>query len=445
MPKIKRSELRAHLLRCVQLVKPYLDYMASTYFILAMLFFRYASAVPSFNAALLALPRARRYGYAELLVAFAALEEASPILAGVLLPALANLSAPDSELYEFQENLDQLGQETDVFSSPDRFGVVYEYWIEQLALMTVKRGVAFYTQPSLARLLVELLKPDRNASIYDSTAGTGEMFIEAARYVQAHGGSDRLRFYGREQSPAIWAICRLNMLAHGWWNATIEQGDTLQIAQNAPGTFDLVLQDMPLLPNTRTGLRSEATFVRHALQSLTVDGRAALLTPSSILQHDHHELWQHAVTRDWLEAVISLPPRLLHGTPSSACILLFNRHKPTDRLGHVLFIQAAPDFVPRNRHNHLSDADIERIVQACEHWHDRAGFSRVVSVAHIEVRRYSLNVVRYLAAVDVPESPDIAAALRRYQAAVAEREIAVQQLMKSLHDLDDSSGENPSV
>lgn len=459
MTKLTRSGLRTHLQRSVQILKRSLDYSASTYFILTMLFLNFSMGISPYTSAhgnIHFLPRSvtqaqvmmmrrkspnRRDEISEELTL---LEAAIPLLKGALLPALNQGTVSDAVLYEFDKNLQKLQQDTDVFSNPERFRIAYDYWIEQLAIMTIRRDVGFYTQRPLARLMINLLKPTEGMSIYDPSVGTGGLLVEAMQYLRQQGGDPRtLRLLGREKSAEIWAICKMNLLVQGIEDATIEQGDTLQTVQ--ADAFDLVIEDLPLFPNSRSGQKAELTFLRHAIASLSPQGRAALLVPSTLLNHNHQEFWRFILSRDWLEAVISLPPKLLHGTSAGATLLMFNKHKREERQLKVLFVQAAPHFVAKSRMNMLPDGDVQRVVAAFETWRNDE-HARVVPLHEIENQGNHLNVDRYLEWVETPQTFDVGSALQRYRFAVQKRETAVEELMKTLESLniDDNAG-NPRL
>ena len=347
MAKLRRSELRAHLLRSVQILKSSLSYSSYCYLILVLLFFnhavenpfRYGSPSPGQNAAslpqstptLLHRRKKKDRQEDEWLHALANLEDYFPPLKDVLTPALKRGPLPENALAEIQTQVDKLQQTTGVFSSPESFSYAYDYWIEQLALLTVKRGLSFYTQPSLIRLMIDLLKPRAGMSIYDPSVGTGGTLVEAARYVEQHGGSpSTMRFFGREKAPDIWAICKMNLLAHGLDNAVITQGDTLQAASAATNTFDLVLQELPLSPNRRSGQLADAAFLRHAVQSLTPDGRAAVLCPSSVTQHDHPEFWRFVLSRTGSKRSSVCRRSFCRGRlPVPACSCLTSKKQPS--------------------------------------------------------------------------------------------------------------------
>jgi type I restriction enzyme M protein len=284
--------------------------------------------------------------------------------------------------------------------------------------------------------MADLLKPTAGMSICDPTARTGGMLLSCIDYLSSRGDDPAgLRLSGYESDAAIWAICKMNLIAHQANTDRIEQGDALEAWQNGP--FDLVLQNLPLVAGTKKKqIQSDMDYLRHALQILSPSGRAAVLSPAHILQTELRALWRDVLKHDWLEAVIGLPPRLLRGTPASACVLVFNKHKPPERAGQVLFVQSANGTTGSARHPTLRAEETQRIIQAYESWNDQHDFARVVSTGHIEDQDYNLMVSRYMEWIDVPQSFDLNIALNRYWSAVEKRETAVERLLKGLEALD---------
>jgi type I restriction enzyme M protein len=462
---LKKSDLKKHLLDSVHILKRTLDYSVYVYFILAMLFFYHVGEIPyrgSLKSIQLVSPRAsvipirgnfqkkKRDLQDDLIEAFSTVELIDPDLRGVLLPALPTKFISDATLIEYRQHLDALQQNTSIFAMSERFGQAYDYWISQLARMTVRRGTAFYTERSLIRLMVGLMKPTEDMSIYDPTAGTGGMLVEAAQYIRQQGGSlDTTRLFGREKSPDIWAVCKMNLLAHQIENFAVQQEDTLTSSQDLFDTFDLVLQNLPLPPdpqNKGQNRRLNTAFLQHAIYSLSETGRAAILAPNTILQQDQRDVWRYVVNRDWLEAVISLPPKLLHGTHAAACILIFNKKKSEDRNSQVLFIHLASDFTPRTRHSELQDEDIRLMIQSFETWGEGSDHARIIPVARIEEQDYSLRIEQYPDLGDPVPTFDLIAGFNRYLVATRKREQAVKNLITSLEELNyslnDSGDEN---
>ncbi|MEO8610160.1 MAG: N-6 DNA methylase [Chloroflexota bacterium] len=343
-------------------------------------------------------------------------------------------------MLEFRRHLDYLQEHTSAFINSENFGNTFEYWLSLLAKMTVKQGVAFYTPRSLVNLLIDITKPREGMSIYDPTVGTGGMLIGAAHYIRQHGGNlESTQFYGREKLQDIWAICNMNILAHQIDNATIEHGDSLRDMEARTDTFDLVLQNIPLSLDpgnrTKTNQMTQA-FLEHAVESLSPSGSAAILAPASILQQDHQDFWHQILQRDWLEAVINLPPKLLHGTNTSAVVFIFNKKKPAGRSSQVLFIRVPSNFLPHAWHNELQNVDIQSIVQAFESWGETSQFTRVIHISEIKDQNYNLSIERYPDFGEITQPFDIASALNRYHIASQKREAAVTRLMQNLAELD---------
>ncbi len=463
MTKFKKSDLKHHLQNSIHVLKKSMDYATYFYFILAMLFFYHVGEMPSLYSGRLNLPRIvassaapfrqttirsqrrKRTLHEDLSDAFSELETASPPLRNVLLPSLVNTSIPDADLIAYRQLVDQLQQQTGIFSNPRNFSQAYDYWISQLAKLTVKQGLSFYTPRSVIRLMVEIMKPSSGMSIYDPSVGTGGMFTESARYISQNSGDvDSVDFYGCELAPDIWAICKMNMIVHGLNHAVIDHVDTLKNPPELLGKFDLVLQNMPLPLTTHKGeiRRTNDGFLTHAIEVMAISGRGAILTPATLLQEDHRNFWRHIVNRDWLESVISLPAKLLHGTNSAAYVLVFNKNKPDARLRNILFVRASNEALPYTRHNELEASTIQAAVQAFESWQNIADYSQVVPIAKIEEYDYKLSVDKYLHVEEDAQPFDMMSALDRYRTAVKQREIAVDKLMKNLESLNNKTSDN---
>ncbi len=452
MTKIKKSELKTQLLQGLQILKSKLEYAEYCYFILAVFFFYHTGAVPPQNPAnlhtqrLVATSRAgaifssqrrkKKNLQGDLVDEFSELENKNLILKNVLLPAVITTTISDSDLNVYFDQLDQFQKSTGIFSNVEGFGQAYDYWISQLAKLTLKQGVSFYTPRSVIRLMVGITKPGEGMAIYDPTAGTGGMFIESANYIQQKGEDvSSVTFYGCETAPDIWAICKMNLLAHSLENIFIQQEDALLNNQELFGKFDLVLQNMPLPTQSmskRETFRVNEAFLKHTFNGIADDGRGAILLPASIIHEDREDFWRQIINQDWLEAVIGLPAKLLHGTNSAAYILVINKQKPDTREGKVLFMRPINTPLPYTRHNELDEKDINAAIEAFEAWKRIPDYASVVSNTTIAEQGYKLSVDKYLSLGDEEPKFDLSSALKRYRLAANEREVAVDQLMKSL-------------
>jgi len=127
--------------------------------------------------------------------AMRAIEEDNPSLKAVLpkeygRPALSAVML--GELIDLISNID-LGDSQD--RARDTLGRVYEYFLAQFAGSEGKRGGEFYTPRSVVRVMTEMLEPYKGR-VYDPCCGSGGMFVQSEKFVEAHGGRIGIKLYG---------------------------------------------------------------------------------------------------------------------------------------------------------------------------------------------------------------------------------------------------------
>ncbi len=75
----------------------------------------------------------------------------------------------------------------DTLSSKDILGHVYEYFLEQFALVEGKKGGQFYTPKSIVSLIVQMFEPFKGR-VYDLATGSGGFFVQSEHFVSEHKG-----------------------------------------------------------------------------------------------------------------------------------------------------------------------------------------------------------------------------------------------------------------
>jgi type I restriction enzyme M protein len=127
----------------------------------------------------------------------------------------------------------------------DTFGLIYEYFLGKFAMSEGQKGGEFYTPTSIVKLIVEILEP-YHGRILDPACGSGGMFIQSARFVEAHKSSRTLTsgpspkgrgekysgdpvkeisVHGQERVTDTARLARLNLAVHGL-SGDIKQGNT---------------------------------------------------------------------------------------------------------------------------------------------------------------------------------------------------------------------------
>ena len=99
--------------------------------------------------------------------------------------------------------------------SKDILGRVYEYFLGKFASAEGKLGGEFFTPRCVVRLLVEMIEPYKGR-VLDPCCGSGGMFVQSERFVEAHGGRvGDISVYGQESNPTTWRLCQMNLAIRG--------------------------------------------------------------------------------------------------------------------------------------------------------------------------------------------------------------------------------------
>jgi type I restriction enzyme M protein len=151
--------------------------------------------------------------------------------------------------------------------------------------------------------------------------------------------------------------------------------------------------------------KADFAFVLHMLHHLADNGTMAVILPHGALFRSGAEGDIRKILvaeRNYLDAVIGLPPNIFYGTGIPTCILVFKKSRqfPQD----ILFIDASDGFDRAKNQNLLGDGDIERIVETYEARRECPRYSHRASLAEVEENDYNLNIPRYVDTF-VPDAP----------------------------------------
>lgn len=105
---------------------------------------------------------------------------------------------------------------TNAEANEDLLERTYEYCIARFAEKEGTSGGEFYTPSSIVKTLVEILKPFENCRVYDPCCGSGGMFVQSAKFIQAHNGKrGAISVYGQEANADTWKMAKMNMAIRG--------------------------------------------------------------------------------------------------------------------------------------------------------------------------------------------------------------------------------------
>ncbi|MBX3634773.1 MAG: SAM-dependent DNA methyltransferase, partial [Rubrivivax sp.] len=380
---------------------------------------------------------------------------------------------PDIKLRQLITHFSTYRLRNEDFEFPDLLGAAYEYLIGEFADSAGKKGGEFYTPRSVVRMMVRLLKPEQQHSIYDPCVGSGGMLILAKEYIEEHGGDgSRADLCGQEANGTVWSIAKMNMLLHGISTADLRNDDTLAEPQHVEGgelmRFDRVLSNPPFSINWGTAdtdrqgqpvfrprfperfrygqvplgsKKADLMFLQHMVAVTRDGGMVATVMPHGVLFRGGEERAIRAamIEADLLEALIGLPANLFYGTGIPACVLVMRQRrgngsgKPPERQGKVLFINADREYFEGRAQNHLLPEHIEKIVNTFETFAEVPGFSAVVSAATLRENDHNLNIRRYADNAPPPEPHDVRAHLL---GGVPKAEVQAKAALFQAHGLD---------
>ena len=310
-------------------------------------------------------------------------------------------------------------------SKVDILGDAYEYLISQFASGAGKKAGEFYTPQEVSTVLAKIVTAGKKQikNVYDPTCGSGSLLLRVARQVDNVG-----MFFGQELNNTTYNLARMNMILHdvNYSKFDIRQEDTLEHPQHLEYKFEAIVANPPfsaqwsaspihmqddrfsqygrLAPSSK----ADYAFIQHMIYQLDDNGTMAVVMPHGVLFRGGAEghIREFLIReKNYLDAIIGLPPNLFFGTSIPACILVFKRcrENPED----ILFIDASAHFEKGKNQNVLREKDIERIIQTYTERKTKDKYSYVTPLSEVKENDYNLNIPRYVDTFEEEEPIDL--------------------------------------
>lgn len=354
-------------------------------------------------------------------------------------------------------------------TEPDILGRAYEYLLRKFAEGQGQSAGEFYTPKEVGWLMAELIRPEAKTTIYDPCFGSGGLLIKARmlfEHQQPEARTQAPHLFGQELNPVTYAMAKMNMFLHDYTDARLALGDTLRtprFASEGAGLqrFDYVVANPPWNLDgyderlyehdeyNRFGYgvppKSSADWgwVQHMLASLKDEGRAVIVLDTGAVSrgsgskssNKERDIRGTLVEADVIEAVVLLPENLFYNTSAPGILLLLNRHKPAERRGQLLLINASQHFIKEKPKNVLTDAGIAAVAEVYRAWEAREKLSRVVTLDEVRAADYNLSPSQFVEVNDKVQHRPLAEILADLAIARAERERADAELATVLERL----------
>jgi type I restriction enzyme M protein len=355
------------------------------------------------------------------------IESENPKLKGILDKRYARAQLPDGKLGELVDLISTIGFGTDPSVARDVLGQVYEYFLGQFASAEGKKGGQFYTPASIVKTLVAVLNP-HSGQVYDPCCGSGGMFVQSEKFIEAHGGKlGDVSIYGQESNPTTWRLAAMNLAIRGIdSNLGKEPADTFTRNQHKDLRADFILANPPFNISDwwHGSLEGDPRWVygdpphgnanyawlQHMLHHLKPSGRAGIVLANGSMsssQNNEGQIRAAMVDADVVEVMIALPGQLFFNTQIPASLWFLAKQKK-QRHGEVLFIDARKlgKMISRVQ-TELTDDVIARVAATVAAWRGEAGaieyrdvpgYCRSAPLAEIAQHGHVLTPGRYVGA-----------------------------------------------
>jgi len=358
-----------------------------------------------------------------------------------------------------------LGKVVDLFTNMDMdktegnrdiLGRTYEYCIAQFAEKEGVKGGEFYTPSSILNTLVAVLRPYSNCRVYDPCCGSGGMFVQSAKFIQAHSGRrDNISIYGQEANPDTWKMALMNLTIRGL-DADLGpyHADTFTNDLHPTLKADFILANPPFNyhpwgqenlkddPRWKYGLppagNANFAWIQHMIHHLAPNGKIGLVLANGALSTQSSgegEIRKKIIEADLVEGIIAMPTQLFYSVTIPVTLWFITRNKK--QKNKTVFIDARKmGHMVDRKHRDLSDDDIQKLADTVEAFQNGTleniqGFCAVATLDDIAKQDYILTPGRY---VGIEEQEDDG---EPFEEKMARLTSELSEMFKKSHALED--------
>lgn len=346
----------------------------------------------------------------------------------------------------------------------DLIGRVYEYFLSKFAIAEGKGKGEFYTPKSIVNLIAELIQP-YEGKIYDPCCGSGGMFVQSLKFVDAHHGNRKnVSVYGQEYTKTTYKLAKMNLAIRGISaNLGEHEADTFHNDQHKDLKADFImanppfnqsawrednqLTDDPRWAGYDVPPTSNANYgwILNMVSKLSTNGVAGFILANGALSSDgtEKEIRKKMLERGLVEAIIILPRKLFYSTDISVSLWILNANKKArivnregeelhlrDREKEVLFIDLRQRGVPyEKKFVQLSPENITEVANLYHRWqlegadmaeYDIPEYAFPAQFGDIESNDFSLVPSKYIKFATQDNQEDFGTRMRALQEELSE-------------------------
>ncbi|APY06916.1 DNA methyltransferase [Winogradskyella sp. J14-2] len=290
----------------------------------------------------------------------------------------------------------------------DILGRVYEYYIGKFAIAEGSGAGQFFTPSSIVRLMVEMIEPYQG-KIFDNACGSGGMFVQSLKFLQAHGGDKKnISIYGQERYDGTLRLCKMNLALRDL-SFDVRLGDSLLQDKFPDLKADYIIvnppfnvsqwhpEDLPENDPRLFGPKEEFTtdgnanfmWMQTFWSHLSDRGTAAVVMANGAMTSNNKgekNVRQFMVDNGMVDCIVRLPDKLFLTTGIPACIFILSKNRDgkdgehRERLNEVLFIDMSKLGRMESRKLRVFDeADLQKATDTYHAWRNSNNTTNVTS------------------------------------------------------------------
>ena len=393
--------------------------------------------------------------------ALATIEKNNPSLKGALPDNyFSRLGLDVSKLSSLIDTINNINTIAD--KGHDIVGRVYEYFLSNFAIAEGKGKGEFYTPKSIVNLIANMIEPYKG-KIYDPACGSGGMFVQSMKFIDAHNGSKKdISVYGQEYTATTYKLAKMNLAIRGISaNLGDVPADTFAKDQHKDLKADFIMANPPFNQKDWRGVNeliddprwngydtpptSNANYawILNMVSKLSQNGVAGFILANGALSGgaDEYKIRRKLIENDMVEAILILPGSMFYTTDISVSIWILNANKKErtfeqngitrthrDRTNEILFMDLRQKGVPfEKKFIQFDDETINEISSSYHVWQrdketyeDIAEYCKSASKDEVIAKDYSLVPSKYIEFINRDENINFDEKMKSLQIEISE-------------------------
>ena len=346
----------------------------------------------------------------------------------------------------------------------DIVGRVYEYFLSKFAIAEGKGKGEFYTPKSIVNLIAEMLEPYKG-KIYDPACGSGGMFVQSIKFIQAHHGNTKeVAIYGQEYTATTYKLAKMNLAIRG---ISANLGDvpenTFFRDQHKDLKADYIMANPPFNQKqwrAETELTNDPrwagyevpptgnanyAWILNMVSKLSENGMAGFILANGALSGGGTEylIRKKLIENNLVEAILSFPSSMFYTTDIGVSFWILNKNKKArtlevngeirkyrNREKEILFMDLRQIGVPfEKKYVQFSDDTVKKITKTYHDWQadnfektyqNIPEFCYSASFEEVAKKDFSLVPSKYIEFINRDENIDFDEKMQALQSEFAE-------------------------